>query len=68
MVGHVRKHDLRNEPQKAVPCAQMAGDRAFHRIIPPDFRPLWVALGEEVPQLETLPDTCARCRLHAAQP
>ena len=30
-------------------CAQMAGDRAFHRILPPDFRPLWVALGDEVP-------------------
>ena len=27
---------------------QMAGDRAFERIIPAEFRPLWAALGEEV--------------------
>ena len=27
---------------------QMAGDRTFHRILPPEYRPLWEALGEEV--------------------
>ena len=27
---------------------QLAGERAFHRILPPEFRNLWEALGEEV--------------------
>lgn len=27
---------------------QLAGDRAFHRILPPEYRDLWEALGTEV--------------------
>ena len=27
---------------------QLAGDRAFHRILPPEFRDLWETLGVEV--------------------